>query len=86
MRKFIIAFVLLGLIFLCSGQTEAAKTETKSYRISATIPAIVGLNVKDVQTFADEEAKPNTDDEIGYEEYAVVRNNQTFILRTSVLK
>lgn len=86
MRKFIIAFVSFGLFIISIGQTEAAKSVTKSYELSATIPAIVGLNVKDVQIFADEEAKPKTDDGIEYEEYAVVRNDQTLILRTSVLK
>ena len=86
MRKLMIVFVLSGLICISLGQAEAAKSTTRSYRVGATIPALAGINVKDIQTFANEEAKPNTDNEIKYEEYAVVRNNQTFILRTSVLK
>lgn len=86
MRKVIIVLVLLGSIFIALGQAEAAVSVTKSYKISATIPAIIGLNVADIQTVANEEAKPKKDNEIVYEEYAVVKNDQTFILRTSVLK
>lgn len=82
--KKIAEILVVVLVSLMAQISQAGLSQTQSYRVSVTIPAVVGLNVPSPQeTIAIHKSKDRTYD-ITREQ--TVRNHRPVILETIVLK
>lgn len=81
-KKFSTVLIVMVLSGLGATPASAARSLTKSFKLSVTLPAAVGLPEKDAlleTTTASETTPPQTT-----EETVVIRNNEKIILRTTV--
>ena len=85
MKKIIMGAVAVCYLALYLGEARAAVTDTKSFRISVTLPAAVAINEKEIKSTEEkiltEENKPW---DLIVEK--VIRHSQPVILNTFVAK
>ncbi len=67
-------------------QAMAAKSLTKTYRISVTLPEMVGVTPQDLSSKAKVTSYTLVDPRKHTEETVIVRNNEEFLLRTIVVQ
>jgi len=67
-------------------QAMAAKSLTKSYQVSVTLPEMVGVTTQDLSSKAKVRSYTLVDPRKHTEETVIVRNNEEFLLRTTVVQ
>ncbi|HBR13988.1 MAG TPA: hypothetical protein DD723_00385 [Candidatus Omnitrophica bacterium] len=83
MKKILTIAVVLGL---AAGTSHShAASLSKSYKVSVTIPALIGVNIDAPDLQADETTlTKNSVQDTNYEE--VIRDNRTMVVKTMVAK
>ena len=67
-------------------QAMASKSLTKAYKISVTLPEMVGVASQDLSSKAKVRSYTLVDPRKHTEETVIVRNNEEFLLRTTVVQ
>lgn len=67
-------------------QATAAKSLTKAYKVSVTLPEMVGTIFKDLSSKAKVTSYTLIDPRKHTEETVIVRNNEEVLLRTTVIQ
>ena len=82
MKKLTNTVIILGLLAMTS-YAHAAVSSTQSYRVSVTIPAIVGVNTE-VQKNQPQEDTQDNNQETQFEE--TIRDYKVVLVKTMTLK
>jgi len=85
-RTLAILAMTIAFSFGMLHQAMAAKSLTKSYRISVTLPEMVGVTPQDLSSKAKVRSYTLVDPRKHTEETVIVRNNVEFLLRTTVVQ
>ena len=85
-RIFVILTITVAFSLGMLHQATAAKSLTKSYKISVTLPEMVGLTSQDLSSKAKVTSYTLIDPRIHTEETVIVRNNKKMLLRTTVVQ
>lgn len=83
MKKLTTLLTFIFFCIVCVTSARAQGAQTNSYRVSLTIPAIVGVNVHEETSLGvTAEKSMNMDETIE----RVIRSNKEILLKTSVVK
>jgi len=87
MKRTLALLMITAVISLGSIQPAiAAKSLTKTYKVTVTLPEMVGINSQELSSKAKVKTYTLMDPRIYTEETAIVRNNEKMILRTVVVQ
>ena len=83
MKKILIVLTTLGIVGIATISAQAATTESRSFRLSVTMPVTATVNAQQTTPKATEAKIQPTQETTRIE---VVRNNKMVILETAVTK